>query len=384
MKIGEFFVDLLVDAQSGNISVKQLASSFGDLELATLGELAAIVAVITKLAQMADQAMETAVAFQRFETATGLSSQELQRWQIVAAQANVSAEAVSGSVTALQRQLAAIRLGQGNIAPFQILGIGANQDAFAVLEQLRNRLKSVNAATATNIISQMGLDPSMLQVLRLTNDQFGQFLATAKGLGGPEAQVFLKMRLALTQLELQLRDLGLMVVSSLATPIVHMFEDLSFLVGKTVGGVRFLVENFTALGNVFKWLLLFNPFSAMLLALDDVITYFRGGNSLVGLAIDGFKKLFGAIEDEVRRVAPMLTSVAGTALKLASVGAMFAPLVAPAFSAAGAATTSVMQSNTLSQTIHSSAPAEDVARHAVGEHKRQINAASLLINNGEK
>src|SRR5690242_15933895 len=145
MKVGEFFVELLVDGAAGQVTVRDLAQGFGALEAATLGQVGALVALGVKLAQIADQAMTTATAFQMFETQTGLSAQKLQTWQIAAEQANVSAEAVAAGVSSLERNLAAIRMGQGNIAPFQILGIGANQDAFAVLDQLRDRLKTVNA-----------------------------------------------------------------------------------------------------------------------------------------------------------------------------------------------------------------------------------------------
>lgn len=383
MKIGEFFVELLVDSASGKVAVGDLLSKFKELEVATVAEIGALIGLGVKLAQVADQAMETAVAFSHFETQTGLSSQKLQRWQIVAEQVNVTAETMASSVSALQRNLAAIRLGQGNIAPFQILGIGANQDAFAVLEQLRERLRSVNPATASNLMSQMGLDPAMLKVLRLSNEEFARLSGNARGLTEGQYQGFLRLRQTLTQLWLAVRDIALVIVSAFG-PQAAIFERMVYYVVELNRGLTYLRDHTLVLGWALKALAVANPFSAMFLLLDDVVTYFRGGNSLIGLAIDGFKRMFSALAEEAKRVLPDLERVTGMALKLAGTAAMLGPMAAPAIGAqlANAVTRSVVQNNSVEIGINSNAPADEVARQSAEALRRMLNDASLQLDGG--
>jgi hypothetical protein len=387
VKIAEFFVELLVDSSAGKMAVGDLISGMGALEVATLGEIGALIALATKIAMVADEAMWTAVAFQAFEVQTGLSSQALQRWQIAGQQVNVTAEAIASSVLGLQRNLAAIRLGGGNIAPFQILGIGANQDAFAVLEQLRERLRNVNPATATNIVSQMGIDPSMLNILRLSNAEFATFMATARGQTGSQTTSMLNLKLALTTLQLTLKDLGLMMLDFFG-PQFQLFADFVYLINQAVRGVRALAGEFGGLAHIFKYMMLLNPFGLLFLAIDDLITYFRGGNSLTGLAVEGFKKMFAAIEEGVKTLMPHLPDlerVASLALKSASAAALWAPIAVPALGGqlAAAATNSVMN-NKVEIGINSSAPADEVARQSAEAFRRILRDASLQTDNGER
>lgn len=283
--IGEFFVKLFVDASAGQVTVRDLVTKFGDLEAATLGEGAALLGVAAGLAQVADMAMDAAVGFQRFEAVTGLSSQELQHWQIVAAQANVSAQAVGASVTALQRNLANIAIGQGNISPFLMLGVDPTKDAFSVLAQLRERVRGVNPALAANLLQQMGIDPAMVQVLRLGNAEFTEFLATARGLSTPQARGFIEMRREIVQMGLQLRDLGYAAGLALKPLVDDLFA--------AVHGIRSLNLSVPALAATFGVLLaMFAPLTAavagLLLILEDLATYASGGKSLFGMIEEKF------------------------------------------------------------------------------------------------
>ncbi len=369
------------------MAVGDLIGGMGALEVATLGEIGALITLAVKIAMVADEAMRAAVSFQAFEVQTGLSSQELQRWQIAGQQVNVTAEQIGSSIAGLQRNLAAIRLGQGNIAPFQILGIGANQDAFAVLDQLRARLKTVNPATASNLVQQMGIDPAMLNILRLSNAEFATFMATARGQTSAQTGGLLQLKLALTTLQLTLKDMGLAMLDFFG-PQFKLFADFVYLINQAVRGVRALADEFGGLAHIFKYMMLLNPFGLIFLAIDDLITYFRGGNSLTGLAVEGFKKMFAAIEEGVKTLMPHLPDmerIAGMALKSASAAALWAPIAIPALGGqlAQAATNSVMN-NKVEIGINSSAPADEVARQSAEAFRRILRDASLQTDNGER
>ena len=379
MNIGEFFVTLGVDAETTKL--KDFVKGIGDLPIraaAAIGELAGISFELTRIAQ---ESMNAAVGFQLFTSQTGLSAQDLQRWQIVAEQANVSASSVAGSVTNLQRQLAEIRLGRGNIAPFQLLGISANQDAFRVLDQLREKIKGLDAATATNIIAQMGLSPDMIQVLRLTDKEFSKFSQTIRGMTEKQEATFLKSKLALKQFGMVVQE---NVMSSLAN-LISGFGVLVDRLGQFNGLLPAIAAGLAVVGAYFF------PITAVIIALylvlEDLAVYFLGGKSLTGLAVEGLKRLADLDFSKVTRSLQGLVAVwqkagvMGKAVGLAGAGFLAAPLAlaAPALGA-GAATKIFNQ--TFNTNVSSSAPAHEVGKAVVDEQKRQMNAASLQTDNG--
>lgn len=126
-------------------------------------------AAITKITK---DALDAAVAFKQFEIETGASAQELQKWQAVAEQTNNSAESVTQAVKAIADNQAKIRLGEGNISGYQLLGIDPQQDPFKILEELREKTHGLSEAQKKNVLSMMGVNSSMLQTLSLSADQF--------------------------------------------------------------------------------------------------------------------------------------------------------------------------------------------------------------------
>lgn len=378
MKLGEFFVELLVDAGSGSLTVKDLIGKFGDLDAVSTSVIGGLAVMGEKFAQLADRAFDAAAGFEMFTSQSGLSAQELQKWQIVAEQANVSAGAVASSVMGLQKQLAEIRLGRGNIAPFQMLGISSNQSAFGVLSQLRERLRGMDRATATNLISQMGLDPSMIQLLSLSNRQFNEFAKTISGMSSTQEKAFLKGKLAMTQFNLTARQAGYDLVATFGPVFIRGIEasaSVLYLLGRALTSIneglsqapnlaKVLGVAFLALASVMAPVTA--TFVAVLLVLEDIATYMKGGKSLTGDVMDFVARNKLAIN-------------AGSGGALTAFKAPLTPFLA-AGSAAAAGARGV--TNILNQEIHSTAPASEVARHAVSEHKKQISDATLQSNNG--
>lgn len=287
MKIGEFFVQIGVNADSKTLN--QFVGDLGDLHLSTLANIGSITALVAELVKLGTEATNAAVGFQLFKNETGLSSQELQRWQIVAQQANVSAESVASSVVALQKNLANIRFGRGNISPFQMLGIGVQGNAFDVLRQLRSRIQGLDNATAVNIIEQMGLTPDMINVLKLSNVEFEKLSRTTSGMTTKQEKQFLKLKLSLEQLQLQFKYLAFESISRFLT----VFEKFMDYMHQSEGALTLLRSSFILLGAAITLALgsFVAPFALLFLFLDDLAGYFAGDDSLIGRGIEGFKKL---------------------------------------------------------------------------------------------
>lgn len=354
MKVGEFVADLLIDSSSASVSVKDLLTKFGELEVATVGEIGVLMELGLKFAHVADQAINTAISFQQFETQTGLSAQELQKWQIAAGMANVSAEEVGASVMALQKNLAAIRLGEGNISGFQLLGIGANQDAFGVLDQLRSRIRGVDAATAVNIIAKMGLGPNMLQVLRLSNEEFAKFRMTAQGMSTTQEAAFLRTQEGLVRINMRLRETGYAITASVMPSVEHLLTALSDMAANVNEFKGAWLAAAAALAVVFA------PISAaiagILLLMDDLYTYETGGKSITGL-------LLGRKGTEPERDKAINTGMMAAA--------------ANALPGGGMPGTGVVQSIMNTFHIQSSADPNALANAIADQIKRTVDQASL-------
>lgn len=318
MNIGELFVTLGVKGK-GLGTLKDVAKMVGNLPVDAAAAIAGMAGISLELGKMAQEAMATSVAFQAFSNQTGLSWQQLQRWQIVAEQANVSTESVASSVTTLERNLAEIRLGRGNIAPFQMLGIGVGPgtNAFAVLDQLRQKIRGLNPATATNMITQMGLSPEMMNVLRLSDRQFAEFGARIHGINDQQQQDFLKTKLAVTQLGQAFRYTMFGIVSDFAQAWekASQFRDILKVLGVAAAAAAIYFFPLTS------------AMAALILVLDDLAVYFVGGHSLTGEGVKGLKKFFTDLGDQVRNMTwiqrlvffeSILSKIAITAEKLSS------------------------------------------------------------------
>lgn len=290
MNIGQLFVTLGVKGQ-GLGTLKDVASKIASLPADAAAAVAGMAGISLELGKMAQEAMHTAVAFQMFTNQTGLSWQQLQKWQIVAEQANVSTESVATSISGLERNLAEIRLGRGNIAPFQMLGIDPRQNAFGVLEQLRKRIQGLNPATATNMITQMGLSPDMMNVLKLSDQQFAAFANHVHGLNERQEQDFLKAKLSIVQLGQSFRYAMFGILSDFTEAIEKgkQFKDVLMALGAVAAVVAIYFFPITS------------AMAALLLVLDDLAVYFTGGKSLTGLGVEGFKKFSKELSDFIAK-----------------------------------------------------------------------------------
>ena len=222
MKVGEFFVDMGINASPGATTLKDFLGSMGKMRMSPLAAIGPLGTIGGYILGVTDQASNAAVSFQKFSNQTGLSAQELQRWQIVAKQANVSADAVAGSVKNLQSRLATVRLTGQGIKPFQILGISPLGNAFDILTKLRGRMGEVSPDVFSNLIQEMGLDPSMVNVLKLSDKEFSNFVSTARGMTPEVENNVLKMTEAFNQLWLKIKDINYEIANMASGPITSI------------------------------------------------------------------------------------------------------------------------------------------------------------------
>ena len=216
--IGEFFISLTVDAAAGVLTVGDLTQGLGNLEIATVAEIGLLWELGIQLAKVTDEGIKASLGFEQFTMHTGLSAQQLQRWQIVAEQAHGSAADVTGTVENLTKHLANLAIGipDSSLASLQQLGIsafgagGRLKDAFEILGEVRQRLGVIthDAGQQERILAGLGVSPNLRETLLLSQDRFDALAATAHGMTKAQEDAFDGMRAGLVRIHLIAQDIG--------------------------------------------------------------------------------------------------------------------------------------------------------------------------------
>ncbi len=302
MKVGEIFMSLGFDVDDRKLDnfddkIKSLTANMARL---ALGAVAAVYAVD----RFVQSSIRGAAALRNFNIQTGLSADELQRWQAAGTLSNIalSADDVTASIIALTQNLAQIRLGGGNVAPFQLLGIDiANQDAFSVLKQVRESIQGLDRPTAVNLLQQMGINPGMLNTLLLSQERFDEL---AESMTRTRATTAALEKLGDVNAKFH-RSLSLLkdeLVAKYTPAIIRLFDAVTLLAGAIANVVMDVYGLASSLGDAGEAWKLFaigvgvamaalmplrTTLAAIFLLLDDIATYKRGGKSLIGDALNG-------------------------------------------------------------------------------------------------
>ena len=258
---------------------------------------------VTALDRLTNSLLKANQAYISFNQQTGLSIDSMNRLVGAGMLANYSLtpEAMMNSIQALQSNLAAISIGQGNIAPFQLLGISpVGKEATQIIEEWRIALQGVDEAMAVNIIQQMGLSPEMLSLLRLSSEEMNRLNAAAQQfmLTGPQRQALNKFAMDMRLVHMEMAYLKDKVLISIAPHLIKflsnfnkilelMFQYKEVLAWLGVGGVAAIMKmdkavkilGITINATFGKWLA---ALTAIYLILEDLAVWRSGGQSLIG------------------------------------------------------------------------------------------------------
>ncbi len=230
--IGEFFVSIAIDSAQGSLNVSDLTSRFGQLELATVAEIGALWALAVGLAGLVDGGMKSALALEQLTMHTGMSAQELQKWQRVAMQSHASAEDVSSSVEALTKHLANLAVGipDGALGSLQQLGITAQKSsgeiktAGEIMEEVRHRLGVVSKdpGQQERILAGLGINANLREELLLNDKLFDSRASIAHGMTGDQEKKLDALRQQFVQIELVAKDIAI-DIAAFASPTLKGF-----------------------------------------------------------------------------------------------------------------------------------------------------------------
>ena len=344
MQIADLFARIGIKADDAQ--VKRFDRGLKNLRVGMTAATVVAGGVSLAIKKITTDAMAGAVAFKQFETETGASAQELQKWQAVAEQTNQSAESVTSAIKALAAHQEKIKLGQGNISGFQLLGIDPQSDPFVILEKLRDETNGLSNAMKKNILSTMGVGAGMLQTLSLTEKEFDAMASRAfiispgaiETLNRTKSSVdlagraikYIKTQIAvglspqITKLTKQFTTFikvnergiikgfqqGFKFVKLFMSAISNTWRVINNVVTATLGWERALKG--IAIGfAAFNLVLMASPLNMIIAGIillvavmDDLYVYSKGGNSLFGKMVEQFPALgkafdavFGTIKD---------------------------------------------------------------------------------------
>jgi hypothetical protein len=177
MEIAKLFarIGIKTDLKQGQDFLSQLKGMKIGLGIAAISATA-FIAILKKIT---NEAFASSLALKKFNLETGANVEELQRWQAVANEVSGSGQAIAESIKAITANQEKIKLGQGNISGYAMLGINPNQDPFKILEDLRVKTRGLSQAMKKNILEQMGVSRDLIGTLELTNDEFERMRQSA-------------------------------------------------------------------------------------------------------------------------------------------------------------------------------------------------------------
>lgn len=244
MKIGELFIALGFQVEG----LPKLDDTDRKMRGATInaGALAlAVNSVNYAFLRMVEGARGAAVEFKNFALATGLSADELKKWQQAAEINDVTAKEMTDTVKNLQGLSAEVRLGRGNIAPFQLLGISPNQDPFTILRQLRERIKELPPDIARVIAGQMGISDNIFQMLRQATVEFDR-LEERYRLTAQEQTALIRLNRAWKDLIFSVKSLRDKFASDFAPVLTMITKGLKAATDAAAAFVHWLGQGSTA------------------------------------------------------------------------------------------------------------------------------------------
>lgn len=388
MKIAEFFVGMFFDGNEGDVknfdnSLQGLQNTIDNLKVA---------AAVAAVERLANATVMATAEIRNFQSQTNVSIDDLQRFQTAANMANVSLsfDEVANSVKSVQQNLAAIRLGEGDVSAYQMLGIDVmGKGPMEVIEEVRLAIRGLDDATATNLIQRIGLSPDFMKVLRMSREEF-EALAASGFLSEEQRQKIDRLGVSMASMKREIRFLSdqmistfqpvLKAVADFVTGMAEGFNAFAEQIEKTEGAVQLLVAALALLLLKFKPIVL--AFGAILLAAEDLAAYFRGDDSVFGVMIEKAQLVYEYLEKFILNPLEKVQN----ALGFGKLGELMFGDDFDLGETMGGLTNSIGGSirQTVSNVfnINSNADAKEIADDVVGQQQRVMNHSLADINNG--
>lgn len=264
------------------------------------------------LNKLTNELVQSNQAMLNLTRTTDIAQSTFQKWGGIGKMLGV--ENADQQLAGLNQRLFELMLTGEGARGFQLAGINPiGQDAEGVLEQLRNRISGLSDTSASYLLQQMGLDPQMLHLLRMSREEFEALGETIRKyqLTPEQSQQIQEMNMQLQIASIKMKYFKDKAVLALmpywvkfVQSVANIAEGLSKLVdyisSLTIGSVKLTTVIKTALiPALFGIGVAIAPvqtaivglLSTLYLIADDVAHYFNGGGSVLGVIINFFDEI---------------------------------------------------------------------------------------------
>lgn len=298
---------------------------------------------------------------------TDIAQSTFQKWGSIGKMLGV--ENADQQLADLNQRLFNLMLTGEGARGFQLAGINpVGKDAEGVLEQLRTRISGMNDTTATYLLQQMGLDPQMLHLLRMSRNEFEALGKTIKKyqLTPEQSKQIQQMNIQLQIAGMQLKYIKDRAILALMPAFTEFMKSLARVAEKLARFVKWVKDGSswgakltkTVLGlaaGFAAWSVTVSVLAktigfvttavkalrlaflaltahpiiagitlligALILIVDDIMTYFQGGESVIGLILGFLDELENKINSsESPQWLKDLLALAANADKLTKLG----------------------------------------------------------------
>ena len=257
--------------------------------------------VVDNMVNSLAKANQQLISFQR---QTGISFASLNKYASANAAVNINST-VEGTAQSMQRvaqNLWDIRMGRGDISPYQELAyVGGKafnpmgMSVEQVIESVRDAIKGVGDIQATNIITRMGFAPDDLMMLRMSREEFEKI--NSMFLNPQQREAINKYALELKQVQLQfnlIKDKALLKIMPLFIKLTKWLTDTTRVWAEFTNNIINAVKansdlqfGLKGLGVILTGLLIrLHPviaaFTALYLILEDIAFGLMGYDSITG------------------------------------------------------------------------------------------------------
>ena len=375
-QLGELFIELGVFADTKELEgfekkLKKVSDKIDDTTKKNEKLKSSLAKNIAGLAALGGAIIATAVAVQKFTDdlvkqnqamldltrTTDIALDTFQKWNGIGKLFGV--ENAAQQLAGLNQRLFELRLTGQGARGFQLAGINpVGMDANGVLEQLRSRVAGMDDTTASYLLSQMGLDPKMLYLLRMGKEEFEELGRIAKRYQLTENQradiqkMNVEIQIAIMKLQ-YFKDRIILAIMPAWSKFINSIARIATLFAKMISGIKNMnvawhgfftalayglsklksVQSFfkgilAATGELISKIPIFGgllaqvgkigarilfPLTALFLLLDDIATFADGGDSLIGRVVDwakdGNKDFLDRILDVQNTIITLLESI---------------------------------------------------------------------------
>lgn len=248
MKLGEFFIDLIVDSSKGEITVSDLVTKMGELEVATIGAVGALFQIGAKLAGFTDVAIKTALGLKDFSTLTDENTDSLQKWERVAAHAHISGDAVVSTFRGLSSAIATMNRGggTGRLQPLiDMLGLnpsGKSAEEILKFIQHSSRFAALSNKAKTDLLEAAGIEPLLATIFKMPDEEFNRIGGLVDGMSKDSVEKFSHMASALSDISSIAKQIALDIAAWDAGPFLAV---LNSIIGAFKEIKQFTKENVT-------------------------------------------------------------------------------------------------------------------------------------------